>query len=70
MKFTSMAIFGLCALFVPLCCYAKQPRNRVAMSTQKIHTHHIKKSHAGPYGFGGKLSKSRDHKYHPVKQHY
>jgi hypothetical protein len=39
------------------------------MSTRKMHVRHLNKSHAGPYGFGGKLSKSKDHKFHPVKQH-
>ena len=70
MKYTRLAILGLLAFLAPLCSYARHTHSRVAMSTQKIHTHHIKKSHSDPYGFGGKLAKSKDHKFHPVKQHY
>jgi len=65
MEFTKYAFLGLLALLVPFSCYAK--RTHIAMSTQKIHTPHIHRSKAGPYGFGGKLSKSHDHKFHPVK---
>jgi hypothetical protein len=68
MKLTRLAILGFLAFLAPLCSYAKHPHSQVAMSTQKMHVRRLNKSHAGPYGFGGKLSKSRDHKYHPVKQ--
>jgi len=70
MNLTRLTILGLFAISLPLCSYARRVHNQVAMSTNKIHTHRIKKTHSDPYGFGGKLAKSKDHKFHPVKQHY
>jgi hypothetical protein len=67
MKFIRFAILGLLVFLAPLSSQAK--RTHIAMSTQKVHTPHIHRSKSGPYGFGGKLSRSHDHKYHPVKQH-
>jgi len=67
MRLTRLAILGLLALLAPVCGYARHPRTQVPMSTRKMHVRHLNKSHAGPYGFGGKLSKSKDHKFHPVK---
>jgi len=69
MKLARLVILGLCAFLVPLCSYAKRAHTHIAMSTQKMHTPRFKQSHAGPYGFGGKLSRSHDHKFHPVKPH-
>jgi hypothetical protein len=67
MRFSRLAILGIIALLTPACIYAK--RTHVAMSTQKAHPPHMKRSNLGPYLFGGKLSKSHDHKFHPVKRH-
>jgi len=68
MKFNRLAILGLLAFLAPLSVYARHAHTHIAMRTQKMHTRHLNRSHAGPYGFGGKLSKSHDHKFHPVKQ--
>ena len=69
MKFMRFAVLGLLVFLAPLSSYAKRMHTHVAMSTQKLHSQHIHRSKSGPYGFGGKLSRSHDHKYHPVKQH-
>jgi len=69
MKLARLAIFGLFALLAPLSSFARRTHTHIAMSTQKMHTPRFKQSHAGPYGFGGKLSRSHDHKFHTVKPH-